>query len=75
MELEAVIIYGGYDIVGITETWLGEVDGDEFNIEGYKVIRKDRSIKRGGGVAIYVRENLNVQEIPEIDTGQVRIFG
>ena len=67
LELEAVIISGGYDIVGITETWLGEVDGDEFNIEGYKVIRKDRSSKRGGGVAVYVRENLNVQEIPEID--------
>ena len=47
LELEAIIISEGYDIVGITETWLGEVDGDEFNIEGYKVIRKDRSSKRG----------------------------
>ena len=34
LELEPVIINGGYDIVVITETWLGEVDGDEYNIEG-----------------------------------------
>ena len=28
LELEAVIINGGYDIVGITETWLGEKNGN-----------------------------------------------
>uniref|UniRef100_A0A0E9PAN1 Uncharacterized protein n=1 Tax=Anguilla anguilla TaxID=7936 RepID=A0A0E9PAN1_ANGAN len=58
---------GGYDIVGITETWLGEEDGDEYNIEGYKLIRKYRSSKIGGGVALYAKENFNVQKIPEID--------
>ena len=31
LELEAVIIYEGYDIVGTTETLLGEEDGDEYN--------------------------------------------
>ena len=31
------------DIVVITEIWLGEEGGDEYNIEGYKLFRKDRS--------------------------------
>ena len=35
--------------------------------EGYKLIMKTRSSKRVGGVAAYVRENLNVHAIPEID--------
>ena len=30
-----------YDTVGITETWLGEEDGDEYNIEGYNVLRRE----------------------------------
>lgn len=67
LELEAIIKTGGYDIVGITETWLGDEDGEEYNIEGYNLIRKDRSSKRGGGVAVYVKENLNVQEVPQSD--------
>ena len=69
MELEAVV--GGYDIVGITKTWLGDEDGDEYNIERYTLIRKHRSSRRGGGVAVCVLKKetlyLNVQEIPEFD--------
>ena len=30
---------------------------------GYTLIRKDRSSRRGWGLAVYARENLNVQEI------------
>ena len=67
LELEADINNKGYDIVGITETWLGEEDGEEYNLEGYKLIRKDRIGKRGGGVALYVKDNLNVYEIPDMD--------
>lgn len=69
LEFEAAVINGSYDIVGITETWFGEEDGDEYIIEGYKLFRRDRLNRRGGGVALYVKENLNVQEITEI--GQV----
>ena len=66
LEQEAAITSGGYDIVGITETLLGDEDGDLYNIEGFKRMRKDRFNKRGGGVAVFVRENLHVQQIPEI---------
>lgn len=65
-ELETVVISGGYDLVGITETWLSEEDGDEYNIEGYKLFRRDRLNRRGGGVALYVKENLDVHEITEM---------
>lgn len=48
MELITVSNNGGYGIGGITETWLGYEDGDEYNIEEYKLFRKDRPSKRGG---------------------------
>ncbi|CAH8497071.1 unnamed protein product, partial [Dicrocoelium dendriticum] len=47
------------DIVFITETWCtSEISDSQLNILGYKLFRKDRSHKRGGGCAIYLRNNL-----------------
>ena len=38
------------DIIGITETWTKPDMGDaEFGLAGYKMFRKDRLVKRGGG--------------------------
>nr|CAI5853738.1 unnamed protein product [Callosobruchus analis] len=45
-------------IVAVSETWLqGEIQDSEIHIDGYTVIRQDRS-GRGGGVAIYIKQNL-----------------
>nr|CAI5839931.1 unnamed protein product [Callosobruchus analis] len=47
-----------YSIVAVSETWLqGEIQDSEIHIDGYTVIRQDRS-GRGGGVAIYIKQNL-----------------
>ena len=54
------------DIVGVTESWARkEVDEAEFSIGGYVLFRKDRSCgvdRRGGGVLLYVREELSPVE-------------
>ena len=50
------------DIIGITESWIHEDTRDfvgEFEIKGYKLFKKDRTGKEGGGVLLYVREFLN----------------
>ena len=46
------------DVIGVTEVWMKET----FNINGYHpAIRQDRAEeKRGGGVALFVRENLEI---------------
>ncbi len=48
------------DIACITETWFQDrVPDDPFNISGYHPpIRKDRSGRIGGGVMLYIRDNL-----------------
>ena len=54
------------DIIGITETWIQEKTKDfigEYDIPGYKLFKKDRLIKKGGGVILYVKNHLNPVEI------------
>ncbi|KAK6491568.1 hypothetical protein HHUSO_G3663, partial [Huso huso] len=58
LELEAIVNVDNYDITEITESWLTPNDGDEFNMEGYSLVRKDRHNKRGPGVTIYIKNNL-----------------
>lgn len=42
------------DIVGLSETWLNKgISTSALEIEGYKLIRKDRN-QRGGGVGFYI---------------------
>ena len=59
-----------FDIIGITETWLNSsISDSEMNINGYTLHRKDRNDAekhRGGGVALYVHNDLNCTHRDEI---------
>ncbi|XP_064908670.1 uncharacterized protein LOC135578557 [Columba livia] len=57
-ELEAIVQQESYDIVAITETWWDDSYDWSAAMCGYKLFRKDRQGRRGGGVALYVRESL-----------------
>jgi hypothetical protein len=39
-----------FQIIGLTETWLGDENYKNFNLEGYDFISMHRSGKKGGGV-------------------------
>jgi len=65
-ELEAIIQqdgYDGYDLVAITETWWDNSHDWHAVIEGYRLLRKDRPTRRGGGVALYMREQVECIEL------------
>lgn len=50
------------DIVFITETWLSEsIPNEAIHIDGFNVFRKDRTEMRGGGVAIYIKDDVPVK--------------
>ena len=71
-ELELCISEGKFDIIGITETWLTDkILSSELSMNGYIFLRKDRndSVKtRGGGVALYIREEINVMERSDLNS-------
>jgi hypothetical protein len=77
-ELQALVKINNWDVIGITESWLKLKDKDfigEYNLEGYKIFNKDRaSTKPGGGVLIYIKENLFPVEITvESDSELIQI--
>lgn len=54
------------DILICVETWL--TPQENINFPGFITFRKDRIYSRGGGIAIFVRNNLAFQEISNLTT-------
>ena len=58
-ELQLILKVSSPDVVCLTETWLtNEIDDDLIKINGYICTKGDRTIKRGGGTAIYIRNGI-----------------
>ncbi len=47
-----------FQVIGLTETWLKETNEDLFKLENYDFVNVNRSTKSGGGVGIYVSNEL-----------------
>ena len=59
-QLETDLSHFNIVIAIITETWFSSLHTDGLvKIDGYNLHRKDRLVKKGGGVAIYVRDDIN----------------
>ena len=57
------------DVFSISKTWLNiNVSDEELEIEGYSLIRKDRSYANGGGVAVYIKNKFAFSHRPEFET-------
>ena len=59
-ELEAIVRQASYELVAITEMWWDHSHDWSAAVDGYKLFRKDRQGRRGGGVALYVKECFEV---------------
>ncbi|KAK4813675.1 hypothetical protein QYF61_019568 [Mycteria americana] len=66
-ELEAIVHQENYDMVAITEMWWDDSHNWSAAMDGYKLFRRDRRGRRGGGVALYVRECLDSLELNDGD--------
>ncbi|PKU32130.1 dtw domain-containing protein 2 [Limosa lapponica baueri] len=62
-ELEMCACLQGYDLFGITEMWWDGSYDWNVGMEGYRLFRKDRLGRRGGGVALYVKDQLECVEL------------
>ncbi|XP_075576257.1 myosin heavy chain, skeletal muscle, adult-like [Pelecanus crispus] len=52
-----------YDLVAITETWWDESHDRTAVIDGYKLFRRDRQGRRGGGLALCVQNGIDCTEL------------
>ncbi|KAK4828983.1 hypothetical protein QYF61_001639 [Mycteria americana] len=62
-ELEATVLLESYDLVAITETWWDESHDWSMAIDGYRLFRRDRRGRRGGGVAFYIKKWIGCEEL------------
>ena len=62
--LKTDLIQHDIDVCALSEPWLEKHRNDEtFLIDGYELYRRDRKMKRGGGVAIYIKSNVESCEL------------
>ena len=63
-------------VLGLTETWMNDAKGDtydQYNIHGYSVYYVNR-IKKGGGVSLYINDELQHKSIKELSYSIVDCF-
>lgn len=54
-------------LICVTETWLNNTISEvEFLPPGYSVLRKDRADSRGGGVALFIKNNIKFSMLPDL---------
>jgi len=56
-----------FNIVAVTETWATDSTEQHLRIPNYKYCEKHRSSSRGGGVAIYIQEDINYVVRQDLD--------
>lgn len=68
LSINDFVVSNDIDILAITETWLGStVDGSvmkELVPSGYKILYKSRNDRRGGGIALLFKTNIDVKQFP-----------
>src|SRR6266496_334260 len=53
-----------FDFIFLTETWLSEsINSSSLFIPNYVLFRKDRSVRRGGGVIILVKSSIKCVDV------------
>jgi len=62
-EIEICVQLQGYNLIAITEIWWDNLHDWNAVMDGYTLFRKDRPTRQGGGVALYVREQLECTEL------------
>ena len=51
------------DVVAITETWWDDSHDWNVAINSYKLFRKDRQRRRGGGITLYIKKGIGCEEL------------
>ena len=54
-----------FDIIAISETWIQSDSITEFQINGYELFSVRRKTKGGGGVVLYVKQDIQCQLLTE----------
>jgi hypothetical protein len=66
-DLDLVLKMNEIDLAGITETWINSNILDScVNIQGYNLVRNDRTEKRDGGICVFVKSSIPFVTLPNL---------
>ena len=57
-ELYLKSLHVNFSIIAITETWFNDSNHDLYGLNGYQMVDDYRQSRRGGGVALYIRNSV-----------------
>lgn len=58
-DIKECISSNNFDILAVSETWLTHfMDDKVVSIDGFRLVRRDRGLGRGGGVLLYIRNTI-----------------
>ena len=73
-ELESIMASENIDLVAVTETWFNESHDWDITIPGFSLYRKDREGRKGGGVALYMKDSIKCNLIQVSETNLESIW-
>jgi exonuclease III len=56
-----------FSVIGLTETWFNQYNYNLYGISGYTSVHNYRQTRRGGGVALYIKDTIKYKCRPELD--------
>jgi len=62
-ELEAIVLLESCNLIALIETWWDESHDWSMVINGYRLFRRERQEKRGGGVSLYIKKSIQCEEL------------
>ena len=62
-----------FSCIGVSETWFTESNCDLYSINGYENVNLCRKDKKGGGVSIFVKENINFKPRKDLNISEMDI--
>ena len=54
-----IYCYYQISIMGFSETWFTDANHSFYDMDGFNMVSNYRSVRRGGGVCLYIRESIN----------------
>lgn len=55
-----------FNVIAVSETWLSNEKGADVELEGYELFATNRTNKKGGGVALFVNNDLRCKIVKTI---------
>ena len=57
-----------FSIIGVTETWLNDINYDLYGLDGYELIERHRANKMGGGTGLFLRNGVSYKTRADLTT-------